>query len=424
MTKTPWLEATSPAFRLMIATSWLAPDSSMNHQELTIRQAIAASPDWAEYIRLVDRHRTPALSWAALKRVPDLNIPEPIQAELKKRSDSCRMLAVKHSLILAEVLKAFNRAAIPVMPLKGPILSFTLYGDIGLRQSHDLDLAVPQEDFFNAQSCLQNQGWRLGVDYFSLSPRQLQSCLLHEHHLGFLQPQGNCLLELHWRNQWEAPSLNSDRWARSIPSIWQGAAHQAMHPIDLVLYLCSHGAGHAWSRAKWLGDMARIHAEGRVDWEAVLLEARRTGQHRALLACPCLLQDVYGLPLPVLRGNPWKDMPSLLIDKPSSSLKDPKEPVVHSVMAALPGLLSRYRYNRMVHSQRTWRETVAELAHCRVDFRVLRLPDRLFWAYVPLRPILWFWRRVLRRGPTGESFNSDSSPVSSAPPSSSPSHRS
>ena len=397
MPETSWLQGTSPAFRLMIATSWLAPASWDENQELAIREAIAADPDWTEYIRLVNRHRIPALSWAALKRVPELSIPEPVKLQLKKRSDACRMQAIRHSLILAEVLKAFNRAAIPVMPLKGPILSFDLYADVGLRQSRDLDVACYPQDVLRALECLQNQGWHHDSFWFPLSPLQWKSCLRHEHHLGFVQPQGSCLLELHWRNQWEASGLNSDRWARSIPSIWQGAAHQAMHPIDLVLCLCSHGAEHAWSRAKWLGDMARIHAEGRVDWEAVLMEARRTSQERGLLASLCLLKAVYGLPLPVFSTEPWKDLPSLLIDRPLYYLKAPEEPTVPSVLATLPGLLPRYRYNRMVHPQRTWREVLAELAYSRADFRVLRLPDSLFWAYAPLRPILWLWRRVLRR---------------------------
>jgi hypothetical protein len=30
---------------------------------------------------------------------------------------------------------------------------------------------------------------------------------------------------------------------------------------------------------------------------------------------------------------------------------------------------------------------------------VLRLPDRLFWAYAPLRPFLWVWRHIPRRRP-------------------------
>src|SRR6202034_4626624 len=86
-----WLLETSPAFRLMIATSWLAPEAWRENQERAIQQALGGAPDWAEYLRLVERHRTPALSWAALKRVPGLDLPEQVKKELHQRSDDCRM---------------------------------------------------------------------------------------------------------------------------------------------------------------------------------------------------------------------------------------------------------------------------------------------------------------------------------------------
>jgi hypothetical protein len=402
MPETSWLQGTSPAFRLMIATSWLAPASWQEKQEEAIREAIGAGLDWMEYLRLVDRHRTPALSWAALKRVPGLEIPDEARQQLQKRSESCRMQAVKHSMLLAGVLKSFHRAGIPVMTLKGPLLSLELYGDVGLRQSHDLDLACALGDIRRAQACLENVGWRLDSTYFPLSPRQWESCLQHEHHLGFVYPHGDCLLELHWRNQWDDPGLTSARWARSIPSVWQGCSHQAMNPIDQVLYLCSHGGEHAWCRAKWLGDLARIHAQGNVAWKAVLGEAQRSGQERALLACLRLLKDVYGLPLPGLPGNPCKNLPSFLINRPLHALKAPEEPTVPGVLATLPERFRASRYNRLLLPQKTWRESLAELAYNRSDFQVLRLPDSLFWAYAPLRPILWLWRRVLRGRPANK----------------------
>jgi hypothetical protein len=276
MPEASWLQSTSPAFRLMIATSWLAPASWQEKQEQAIRgaiQAIGAGMDWMEYLRLVDRHRTPALSWAALRRVPGLQIPAAVKKELQKRSDACRMQAVRDSLKLAGVLKGFHSAGIPVMTMKGPIFSLELYGDIGLRQSRDLDLAVKPEDLAKAQACLENMGWSLDATWFPLSPRQWESVLLHEYHLGFIHSRGDCLLELHWRTRWEVKSQTTDRWARSIPAVWQGYSYKAMNPIDLVLYLCSHGGGHGWSRAKWVGDLARIHADGRVDWQAVLGQA-------------------------------------------------------------------------------------------------------------------------------------------------------
>ena len=70
-----WRQSASPAFRLMIATSWLAPDSWKEKQEKEILEASGEGLDWTEYLFLVDRHRIPALSWAAIGRVPAIAVP-------------------------------------------------------------------------------------------------------------------------------------------------------------------------------------------------------------------------------------------------------------------------------------------------------------------------------------------------------------
>jgi len=399
MPETSWLQSASPAFRMMIATSWLAPANWQEKQEQAIREAFGAGVDWMEYLRLVDRHRTPALSWAALRRVPGLVIPEPVKKELQRRSDACHMQAVRDSLKLAKVLKGFHSAGIPAMIMKGPILSLELYGDLGLRQSKDLDLAVSLEDISKAQACLENMGWRQDAAWFPLSPRQWENFLRHEYDLHFVHPQGDCLLELHWRSLWELRDQTDDRWAGSIPGVWQGCLYKAMNPIDQVLYLCSHGGVHGWSRAKWMGDMARIHVEGRVDWQAALDRASRTGQERALLAGLRLLQDVYGLPLPVLPGNPWKNLPSFLIARPLHDLRMSEDPAAFGAMALIRENFRLIRYERLAVPQKIGRDLLAEFAYKREDFRVLRLPDRFYWAYTPLRPFLWVWRHVLRHKP-------------------------
>ena len=286
MAENSWLRGTTSAFRLAMATSWLAPACWQEKQEKAVREAIGGGLDWTEYLSLVERHRIPALSWAALKRVAGLEVPEPVRQELQRRSDKCRMQAVRHCMLLAEVLKGLSAVEIPAMPFKGQMLSWELYGDVGLRQSRDLDLAVPRDDLARAQACLENMGWRLDSSFFPLSPRQWESFLRHEHHLDFIHSKADCMLEMHWHNQWDTPALTSARWARSIPTLWQGCSLQAMNPIDQVLYLCSHGGDHGWFRAKWLGDLARAHAAGKVDWVATLVEARKTGQERASAGGP------------------------------------------------------------------------------------------------------------------------------------------
>lgn len=392
MLKADWLKGSSPAFRLMIATSWLAPDAWRANQDEAIRAAIDAGPDWAEYLRLLDRHGTPGLGWAALRRIPEITIPEPAAQELKGRSDDCRRQAILYCMILSDVLKRLNRAAIPAMPLKGQTLSVDLYQDVGLRYSRDLDVEVRRDDLHKAQACLVGEGWELESSFFPMSPRQWKSFLRNESHINFIHLASGCMLELHWRSPWETSAETDNRWTRSVPAVWQQQSIRAMHPGDLALYLCSHGGLHRWFRAKWLGDLARAHSLGLLHWEASFDEARCSGEERVLLAGLGLLRDVYGLPIPDLPQEVWKNWSPLLVEIPMRSLMDTAEPVDRVGLAKLCGRIRRSRYERLLWPRKSRWSSLSDLFYSREDFRTLALPDSLFWVYKPLRPVLWLWR--------------------------------
>lgn len=392
--KSDWLQGTSPAFRLMIATSWAAPELCRQNQQEAIRESIDAGPDWAEYLRLIDRHRTPALSWAALSGTPGLAIPERVREELKQRSDACRMESMKQCLLMSSTLKTFNQAGIPVMPFKGQILSLQLYGDIGLRQCRDLDVAVAPEDFHRARACLEEIGWQLNSPaWFPLSPAQWKRTLRWEHDLEMVHSLAGCLLELHWRDEWETPEQTRDRWARSVASVWQGFSIRAMTPSDLTLYLCSHGGHHFWSRSKWLGDLARAHAIGHLDWNGALAEAFASGQEAVIFVALALLEQLYGFRIPEIDGRPWST-PTHLLEIPLSVLANPHEPLEPNASGWLRYRLRISRYEKQLHPQRSWRNSTGRLLYGREDFRTLRLPESLTWAYAPLHPALWIWRRI------------------------------
>lgn len=394
MSNTVWLEGTSPEFRLVIASSWLAPDSWRSRQEEAISQACAEGIAWADYLRLVDRHRTPALSWIAVKRVPALEIPEQIASELRRRSDACRMQAVVHLQLLGAVLKALNRAGVPVMPLKGPLLSREIYGDVGLRQSKDLDILVAREDVIKTQECLERIGWQRGAEYSSLTRVQSEFNLRYERHIGYVHPKRGCELELHWRTAGDKSELLAACLAGGLLSEWQGCQYLAMRPQDLTLYLCNHGSDHAWVRAKWLGDMARIWASQSTDWQVVLDHARRTGQDRPVLMCLRLLKEAYGLPTNNDASGHSHPLPPLLITKAVRELTNPEERERRGLGTNLFEEIRSYGYKRHVWPHKSRWDNFAELAICRADFQVLRLPDSLFWLYIPLRPFLWAWRHL------------------------------
>lgn len=397
MPESLWLQSTSPAFRLMIATSWLAAGPWHESQNEAIARAIDAGADWSEFLTLVDRHRTPALSWAALSRVPGITIPESFKIELQKRSNACRMNAVKQCLLLYEILKAFNSGSITSMPFKGQLLSHELYGDVGLRHSRDLDLAVMAEDLDRAKACLEVLGWKQDAStWFTLTPRQWRNLIQYEHHLDFTHTQTGTLLELHWRDQWETPEATSARWRRSKNLIWQGNSVQTMTPADLTLYLCCHGGDHAWFRAKWLGDLARAYVVGKLDWDGAFEGARRSGQDRVLFAAQVLLDRAYGFGLaPPTAESMIRKLP-LLIDVPLHAIATPPVQGMPITLTSFRNRLRMSRYKSHLWPQASLRSKLGELFHCREDYKLFPLPDSCFWAYKPLRPLLWIWKWMNR----------------------------
>ena len=301
---------------------------------------------------------------------------------------------MSHLPLLAAILNTFQRAVIPTLSLKGPLLTLELYGDVGLRHSKDIDLEVPFARILEARDCLVDAGYRMDEDYAASTPRQWQGLLLHEHHLDFLHPGAGLALELHWRHHWNLPGETSGQWEQSIPSVWQGCDYHALHPIDQVLYLCSHGAAHLWFPAKWLGDLARNHSGGGIDWAAALERARQTYQERLLLAALILLEMLYGFSRPNLSGDPWRRLPSRLIDEPLRSLATEED---HMAVGTLQWISNRYRairYDILLAPRKSLRWRLAELIYSHEDYIQFPLFDRFFWAYAPLRPVFWLLRRM------------------------------
>ena len=127
----------------------------------------------------------------------------------------CRRFGIADSW--QKILKAFNRARIPVMALKGPILSFELYGDVGLRQSKDLDLVIVP-----GQCIVHKPVSRIWAGVWiqpslHMTPRQWEEFWQMKDDLVFIHAEPGSRLEIHSRIHRGYPEQNCYRWARSIP---------------------------------------------------------------------------------------------------------------------------------------------------------------------------------------------------------------
>jgi len=352
--------------------------------------------DWEEYLRLVDRHRTPALSWAALKCTSDLQLPAKVQIEMQQRADRCRRVALRHIQLLTPLLRAFQKEDISVLCFKGPMLSDELYGDIGLRHSKDIDLQVREKDLSRVQVCLEGLGYHTDSSGAALTPREWAYYRVRDHQLDFVPNSGAGLVEIHWRNQWETPQQSQMLWNRASPSNWHGLSFLTMHREDRLLYLCSHGAEHVWSRAKWLGDLARIMADGELDWTSVLRTAQATHQDRALLASLLLVSQCFGLPLPSIIQEAADGLHATLLQLPVAMLCTEEEAEVRHIGVRVRDGFRCLQYRRLLLPQHTWQMFWQDLTFSRRDFWRFRLADSHIWLYSLLRPVLWLGRRMKR----------------------------
>jgi hypothetical protein len=73
-----------------------------------------------------------------------------------------------------------------------------------------------------------------------------------------------------------------------------------MHPLDHLLYLCWHFRFHWFSRVIWLYDLAAmLRAPGsQIDWNELILTARRQHAATTLYYCLCWCRDLFGTSVP------------------------------------------------------------------------------------------------------------------------------
>src|SRR5687767_8865711 len=100
--------------------------------------------DWDLLLKQAQEEGVAPLVYWTLSRSGMLScMPASIQSTLRAMYVSLRMNNEALLKELESLMRQFDRAAIPVIALKGVCFALTLYPDIGLRPMVDLDLLVP-----------------------------------------------------------------------------------------------------------------------------------------------------------------------------------------------------------------------------------------------------------------------------------------
>lgn len=226
-------------------------------------------------------------------------IPEHVIATLQEFTPQNLRKNLRLTGELIRLLKLFAEKSVNIIPFKGPTLSALAYGDLGLREFGDLDLLIAKSDFIKAQELLIAQGYQPEM---LLNAAQASAFVQTCNVMAFWHPAKEISVELHWELSPKylpfSPDFEQLR-QRMIPSFPCGQRVMTLSAEDLLVYLCAHGAKHAWERLIWIADVAGlIHRHSNLDWGRVHDLAVEQRCERVLMLGLRLARDVAGAALP------------------------------------------------------------------------------------------------------------------------------
>jgi len=353
-----------------------------------VRTLVQQEIDWEHLLRTSISHGVAPLLYRSLTGTCPEAVPDRIMRQLRDYSYANALRNLLMTQELLKILSDFDAHRITAVPFKGPLLAESVYGDVSLRQFCDLDILVPRQDVVRAKEILVSQGYSL---QFPLTRRQEACYLESAHHYGLLHADGRTFVELHWRIAPAYFNFSMDRhqlWDRLEPMTLSGTEVMALCREDLLLILCSHASRHFWTRLEWICDVAEligVHKE--LNWQRLIGRARSLGAERMLFLGLFLASDLLGAALPeeILRtvgADPvvkslGRRVCEQLFHSHNSSPELPDMFLLYLKMAG--GISDQLRY--------CLRCALDAMSPTRSEWKLVRLPDSLFFLYYVVRPI-------------------------------------
>ncbi|MFI5232075.1 MAG: nucleotidyltransferase family protein [Gemmatimonadales bacterium] len=368
------MSVSRPAFDLLLGcATWDASREELD----AVRAQANADVDWTEWLVLTRWHRLVPHAQRALGAVRAVT-PADCAESLMKETVTIAARALARTQQLGALLRALDEDGVPALPFKGPALSLAAYGELGVRDSVDLDVVVCPDDINRARECLVHMGY---TPASAMSPAQERTLQRSFGHFVYAPPRDGVPVELHWRfaaprYPWSIPA--EEVLARAIRVDLAGFSAASPDKADQLLLQVMHGARHQWERLEWLVAFTQLLKRVGADEELLIERANANGSARALSLALRLAHDVLGAPLPAHLAA--------LADEERTAARAAQ--VVRALEAGVVSTDQPYRFNMgmMDHaSDRARYVALSVLAPTPREWELVRLPGWLVMLYYPIR---------------------------------------
>jgi hypothetical protein len=298
-------------------------------------QSLLAKVEWSHLIETLRRRRLLPTLGPRIVELTEGGSSEEFAAAVEQALEAGRRHGAFLALVSQRVTAALASAGIRSQPLKGPLMSEAIYGDLGRRLSNDVDLLVPPEQLAAAVQVVRGLGYDPPADRADGDGLpQLHFALVHER--GELPP-----VELHWRIHWYERDFARQRL---LPPSIDGADGWRPQPVDELAALLQFYGRDGFVDLRLAADIAAWWDAFGGGLEGGALDEVMSSYprlKRVLGVGAKVAQRTVGLPATMVMAAP----PELdLRERIALRLADPNprtsEPQLHAEMGLVDGLLT------------------------------------------------------------------------------------
>ena len=269
-------------------TSSTARMTSILHQHL----------NWKYIIQTAIFHKVTPLIYQTLNNHFSALVPKQILDQLLSyfQTNIRRNLFLTNQLL--QLLTVFQLHKISAIPIKGPILAISCYGNLGLRQFNDIDILVRPQDAIKARDLLVAQGYQSTYKFTREEEiSRLKSPYCKDN--NYTHKLTGVNLDFHWQLLQKYLSFPIDYqqvWERHQLTSLAGQQIPNLSPEDHLLFLCMHGSRDRWNKLQLICDITNlIRAYPAINWGWVIAEAKNLGCWRRFLLGIILAKNLFSI---------------------------------------------------------------------------------------------------------------------------------
>lgn len=201
------------------------------------------------------------------------------------------------------VTDALSNTGISFIPLKGPELSYRLYGDPTIRSYSDLDILIEVAAMNKAAHILEDLGYPAETATWPAGEKLQRKIINHTNEFLFYNTEKQLRIELHWRLL-KTPLISSSRLEEIVKQnqtslTFAGRSFSVLSNELELLYLIIHGGIHCWRWLKWLVDIDIFLKRQPIDWKKFADLVEELKATRMVALCNAILSEyIPGGPLP------------------------------------------------------------------------------------------------------------------------------